>query len=87
MPSRPGIVIAKKLKPWGENLYENHQELCQKGKKQSKKAAFIRNFKCKHTFLLDPSARSHENLSCNVLPVDIPSVVHELSPKNRQARR
>jgi len=36
--------------------------------------------------LLDLSERSHENLSCNVLPIDIPSVVRELSLKNRRAR-
>jgi len=37
--------------------------------------------------LLDLSKRFHENLSCNVLPVDIPSVVRELSLKNLQSRR
>jgi len=52
------------------NFFENHQELSQNGKKQRKKADFLRN--------LDLSERYHENLSCNVLPVDIPSVVREL---------
>jgi len=37
--------------------------------------------------LLDLFERSHENLSFNVLPVDIPSVVRELSLKNRRARQ
>jgi len=69
------------------NFFENDQELSQKGKKQSKKADFLRNLKCKHNLLLDLSERSHENLSCNVLPVDIPSVVRELSLKSRRIRR
>jgi len=37
--------------------------------------------------LLDLSERSYENLSCNVLPVEIPSVVRESSLKKRRARR
>jgi len=37
--------------------------------------------------LLDLSERSHEKLSCNVLPVDIPIVVCELSLKNWRAER
>jgi len=37
--------------------------------------------------LLDLYKRVHENLSCNVLPVDIPSVVRELSLKNQRERR
>jgi len=37
--------------------------------------------------LLDLSERFDENLSCNVLPVDIPSVVRKLSLKKRRTRR
>jgi len=36
---------------------------------------------------LDTSERSHENLSYNVLLVDAPSVVRELSPENWQTSR
>jgi len=39
------------------------------------------------TFLLDQCERSHENFSCNVFPIDVLSVVRELSLKNRRARR
>jgi len=77
----------KKAETVSSNFFENHQELSKNRKQQSKKADFLRNFKCKHNLLLDLSERSHENLSCNVLPVDIPSVVCELSLKSRQARR
>jgi len=77
----------KRAKTMARNFFENHQELFQKGKKQSKTADFLRNFKYRHNLLLDLSGRSHENLSCNVLLLDIPSVVRELSLKNRRARR
>jgi len=33
----------KNAKPMGRNFFENHQELSQKGKKQSKKADFLSN--------------------------------------------
>ena len=66
-------------------FFLNHQELSQNGKKQRKKGDFLRNIKSKHNLLLDLSERSHENLCCNVVPVDIPSVVRELSLKNRRA--
>jgi len=38
--SRSGIVLAKKAKTAAINFFENHQELSQKGKKQSKKRIF-----------------------------------------------
>jgi len=69
------------------NFFENHHELSQKGKKQSKKAECLRNFKCKHNLLSDLPEIFHENLSCNVLPVDIPSEVRKLSLKKWRARR
>jgi len=69
------------------NFFENQEELSRKGKKQSKNADFSRNFKSKRNLLLELSERFHENLSCNVLPVDIPSVVREVLLKIRRARR
>jgi len=77
----------KKAKTVARNISENHEELSQKGKKQSKKVDILRNFKCKHNLLLDVSERSHENLSCSVLPVDLPSVVRELLLEICRARR
>jgi len=44
-------------------FFFNYQKLAQNGKKVD----FLKDFKCKHAFLLDSSERSRENLSCNVL--------------------
>jgi len=59
------------------NFFENTSRTFPKRQETKKKNGFSQNVKCKHNLLLDIPERSHENRSCNVLPVDIPSVVRE----------
>jgi len=55
--------------------------------KTNEKVDFLKNFKRKHTFPLNSSARPRENVSCNALLADVPLLVLELLPKNRRAKR
>ena len=62
---------SKKLKRRREIFLLKMIKNLPKTNKNTKKCRFSHNFKCKQTILLDSSGRSRENLSCNVLLVDV----------------
>jgi len=80
--SKPKKAL-KKLKKKCENFFLKIIKNWPKTGKKTKKS-ILKNSKCRHTFLLDSSERSHRKFSCNVLLVDTALVVHELSPQNCQ---
>ena len=73
---------SKKLEAKREADFSMLTENCQKSlTKNQKNYSFLKYFKCKHT-CVDLPETSFENLSCNVLLVDVASVVRELPHKN-----
>ena len=79
--SRSQNVASKKLKPRREKFFFKSSKTCPKRTKKQKSVDFLKNVKCKHTLLLDACP---QNLSCNILLVDVPSWFASCRRKNAE---
>jgi len=79
--SRSQNVASKKLKRRREKFFWKSSKTCPKRTKKQKSVDFLKNVKCKHALLLDACP---QNLSCNVLLVDVPSWFASCRRKNAE---